>query len=491
MTPETNRANILHFKTKQNYYVYDAPTNEILQLSKDCWELMQKPEFFSETINYSENAYKSIIEEFRLSKFEGLFSAKKPKKLSALINKDDLRETLNSKITQLILGVTERCNLRCKYCIYSGHYTDQRTYSNLDMDEKTAHQAIDFFLNSNKNSDKCCISFYGGEPTLNLPVIKSAVKYAEGKKKRDVLYSLTTNGFDLSIETIKFLIDNKFSILISLDGPQKKNDIYRRTINQEGTFHEICNTIRNICNIDEEYLKSKVRLSIVIGPPYNIRELKDFFDNNPLFKDMNFRTSYIASDSFSFFNSKEVIETKKEFVPEQDSLGFMYKEYKKNLINGLPYQSSFLRALFESSFVKLHKRNLYSGYSDKINMNGCCIPGARRMFVKPSGKISICERVNSTIEIGDIFQGFDYEKIEQIINTYISGSNENCLNCVANRICSACFATNFSFNGFYTAYKEKFCQNTVNGLINNLVDYCEILEKNPSAFDYMKEIFIS
>lgn len=69
--------------------------------------------------------------------------------------------------------------------------------------------------------------------------------------------------------------------------------------------------------------------------------------------------------------------------------------------------------------------------------------------------------------------------------------NGNCLNCVANRYCSACFALNFKSDGFYDKPKMDSCNDIINNLINNLIDYCEILEANPSAFDYMEQITVS
>ena len=41
------------------------------------------------------------------------------------------------------MQVTQNCNLRCKYCVYSGSYSN-RVHSNKRMSFETAKSAIDF-----------------------------------------------------------------------------------------------------------------------------------------------------------------------------------------------------------------------------------------------------------------------------------------------------------------------------------------------------------
>lgn len=485
MINEKTKLLSLCFKTKQNHYIYDAPTNEILRVSEEFWEFAQKFEFDTKKAN------KCILNEFKSAQSTGLFSTKRPETLSLFMSKESLRKSLDTEISQLILGVTERCNLRCKYCTYSGHYTDYRSHGTLDMSEEVAYKSIDFFLKNNKDSKHSFITFYGGEPTLNFKLIKAAVEYAEKNKKRKIQYGLTTNGFNLADEILEFFINNNFSIHVSLDGPQEKNDRYRRTADKIGAFSSVYDTLKRIRSLNGEYFKSNVRLSVVIGPPYDIGELKEFFDNDPLFEDIDFRVSAIANGATTIFETPEIIEALKVVVTERNSTNAMLQEYKENLINGAPYKSRFLSALFGGPFIKLNKRKFFWGYCNKISLNGCCLPGVRRIFITPAGKILICEKVNSTLEMGDVFKGFDYERIDQLINTYVLQSNDNCLNCVANRYCSACFAYHFTPDGFYDKYKKEYCNGMINDLISDLTAYCEILEANPSAFDYIKDIVVS
>lgn len=57
--------------------------------------------------------------------------------------------------TILYLVVTQECNLRCEYCIYSDKYPQSTTYSKKEMDRETARKGIDilFDIQKEKNSN--------------------------------------------------------------------------------------------------------------------------------------------------------------------------------------------------------------------------------------------------------------------------------------------------------------------------------------------------
>lgn len=64
----------------------------------------------------------------------------------------ELDDALSTQRTQLTLELTEKCNMRCKYCIYheNGGY---REFGKNNMTFEVAKLAIDQFLtNSKKNS---------------------------------------------------------------------------------------------------------------------------------------------------------------------------------------------------------------------------------------------------------------------------------------------------------------------------------------------------
>ena len=56
---------------------------------------------------------------------------------------DQIDDYMKNNVHQLILQVTQNCNLRCKYCVYSGSYVN-RVHTKKRMSIETAKKAVDF-----------------------------------------------------------------------------------------------------------------------------------------------------------------------------------------------------------------------------------------------------------------------------------------------------------------------------------------------------------
>lgn len=132
---------------------------------------------------------------------------------------------------QMILEVTSQCNFRCKYCCYSECYEYTHGYTDDYMSFEIAKKAVDLYFNNFREAHKRnplaepFLGFYGGEPLLNIKLVKDVVNYIK-KEYSDIIvhYNITTNGYILNENTMKFLVDNDFAILISLDGDKNDHD---------------------------------------------------------------------------------------------------------------------------------------------------------------------------------------------------------------------------------------------------------------------------
>ena len=65
------------------------------------------------------------------------------------------------------------------------------------------------------------LNFYGGEPLLCIDLIKQTVSFLNKENKKlnkKASYSITTNGSLLSGESIQFLNEHRFSVVLSFDG---------------------------------------------------------------------------------------------------------------------------------------------------------------------------------------------------------------------------------------------------------------------------------
>ncbi len=135
-------------------------------------------------------------------------------------------------VKALCLHVAHDCNLRCRYCFgKTGSFGMSRDL----MPERVAKSALDFLLARSGARRNLNVDFFGGEPLLNLDVVKSAARYgrdrAEALGKR-IEFALTTNAMLLDKEVAAFLDENRMFVVLSLDGRRETHD--RMRLSQEG-----------------------------------------------------------------------------------------------------------------------------------------------------------------------------------------------------------------------------------------------------------------
>jgi len=88
---------------------------------------------------------------------------------------------MHIEIQSLLLEVTRRCNMACNHCM-------RGDAQGLDMKRKTIRQLLD------KVDFISGVTFSGGEPTLNLPIIEYFFQEAEKRGKLPSWFYVVTNG---------------------------------------------------------------------------------------------------------------------------------------------------------------------------------------------------------------------------------------------------------------------------------------------------------
>jgi uncharacterized protein len=112
---------------------------------------------------------------------------------------------------------TLRCEHSCPYCQVSRANDDRREF---DMSEETALKSLDLVFRSPALAIK--IEFQGGEPLLNLPLIRFVVEEAERRnaaERRELAFVIATNLALLSDDALTFAREHDIMISTSLDGP--------------------------------------------------------------------------------------------------------------------------------------------------------------------------------------------------------------------------------------------------------------------------------
>ena len=147
-------------------------------------------------------------------------------------------------LSLLIKPASSNCNLRCQYCFYHSIAENRTTSSYGVMSSETLEVLVKKALECTEGS--CTFAFQGGEPTLaGLDFYKKLVEIVPkyNIKKVKVNYALQTNGLAIDGEWAEFLMENKFLVGISLDGPKDIHDITRIDPQGKGSFKRVMATV--------------------------------------------------------------------------------------------------------------------------------------------------------------------------------------------------------------------------------------------------------
>lgn len=383
---------------------------------------------------------------------------------------------------QLILSVTDDCNLRCKYCIYSDAYHLTKDKSCKYMTEETAKRAIDYFfelispqLRRNPRK-KIGITFYGGEPLMNMKTIKYAVRYINQFYKENVYYMLTTNGLLLNDANIKFLAENEIGLAISIDGPQKEHDRLRVKIDGSGSFEQIANNIKKLSEAYPYYFRTRVNAVCVFDPKTDIEKVEEFYEE--LEKTYNIpRAIFVNKVSDNETNYYDQFSDTDNQKYDDRIKNLMRKFHEKKVAD--KEISSYLSAIAGGGPMSvIVRRRIDEIQGHCIKSSGACIPG-QKICVNSSGIFDICERVNGHNSIGNVEQGIDGKAVLKIMKEYNEVALEDCSNCPIKKLCGYCYLNFETENGFKK--NKAGCAFHRNVVKTNLSRYVSIYEENPNC----------
>ena len=170
----------------------------------------------------------------------------------------------------LTLMVSEECNFRCKYCY--------EKFERGNMEPEVIEGLIKYLRKNVSSYHRIYIDWFGGEPLLGINEIEhfsKAVIPMCRKLGKQYVASMTTNGYLLTSDNVKKLLENKvYNIQITIDGVEGYHDQYRVLKNGTGTFQVILNNLRNIRdNIADPKLHIDIRTNITSE---NMNGFEDF-----------------------------------------------------------------------------------------------------------------------------------------------------------------------------------------------------------------------
>lgn len=132
---------------------------------------------------------------------------------------------------ELQLFTTLQCNLKCTYCsIALGEVRDSQGPVQYTL------EALDRFVDTHLQGKEIYVTFYGGEPTLNIPFIESVMaRYPSFR------FQLQTNGTLLN-RVPDAVLAGLSNILVSVDGGRGVTDDYRG----RGVYARVMRNLRKV-----------------------------------------------------------------------------------------------------------------------------------------------------------------------------------------------------------------------------------------------------
>ncbi len=324
-------------------------------------------------------------------------------------------------VKALCLHVAHTCNLNCSYCFASqGKYQGERALMTFEVGK----QAFDFLIANSGTRRNLEVDFFGGEPLMNLDVVKELVAYARSIEKehnKNFRFTLTTNGVLLDDETTEFLNREMSNVVLSLDGRREVHDRFRRDYMGRGSYDLILPKFQRFV----EQRGGKGYYMRGTYTHHNTDFTKDIFHMADLgFTELSMEPVVCAPDDpcalreedlpilFEQYEilAKEMIKRKKEGRP------FTFYHYMLDLKNG----------------PCIYKR-----------ITGCG-SGTEYMSVTPWGELFPCHQFvgDEKYSLGNVWEGVKKPEVQDEFRSCNAYAREECRDCWAKLYCSGGCAAN-------------------------------------------------
>lgn len=377
----------------------------------------------------------------------------------------------------MVLGVTEACNFRCDYCYYSGAYADSRAHSGAAISSETALAAVEWYFRFSRQEYR--IGFYGGEPLLQLPLLRSIAAHALRKRPEGsrVIFALTTNGSLLNDEACDFLAGRDAETFVSIDGPEAVHDRYRHDIHGNPTFAIVLGNLRRFRSRHPGYFDRQVNYSMTIAPPNSLEQIAGFMkEHADLFGEKIPKVSTVRLLAGS--------EGAPPLSPGQVAFDFtmVWDDFIGSCLRG-ERPDPFARAVCEASVRKIHHRPM-SAPGRFATTGGQCTPG-KRCYVDTGGALHMCERVNTAFPVGSVATGFDEGRISEYLRSYSRLLGSRCSGCWAARLCRKCIPMLADGERMSEAALTELCERQKKDLAFKLARYCRARQQRNDCFDWI------
>lgn len=413
--------------------VKEMNTSRFDQTSSGDWENLYKNLVKSYGENYSsEEIHQALQDINELIESNALFTEDTYKDLSLDLGK------VPPIVKALCLNVAHTCNLDCDYCFASqGKYQGERAL----MTEEVAKRSIDFLIENSGNHYNLDIDFFGGEPLMNMDVVKFTVNYArslEEEHNKHFRFTFTTNGMLLDEENSAYLNETMDNVVLSLDGRKKIHDQLRHDIRGKGSYDTIVPKF-------QEFVKNRADQEYYIRGTYT-KNNKDFTEDVFHMADLGFHSlsmEPVIGDSSEAYmlgpDDVKDLEDQYEILANEmiRRSDLAYDKEKKG-------ESPDDLANEDKPFIFYHfMLDLDEGPCIHKRISGCGA-GSEYMAVTPWGDLYPCHQFvgEEDFKLGNVYEGVDQMDLQKDFKACNVYSRFECEDCWAKLYCSGGCAAN-------------------------------------------------
>jgi len=434
----------IHSTINKNFYLYDDQHRLSMLIHPELNKAYKK----------SKDTDPYYLKKYKYLKNNNFFEKPKLADFETEIDESMVKESI-IQTGQIVFEATDFCNLKCSYCSFGELYEgfDMRNHKFINIQSAITLLKYIFDLNTKNKNRKLGISFYGGEPLINIGFIKRIVEVSKElnvEKELDLEYSMTTNA-TLIHKHIKFLIENKIRLMISLDGDEKNHSYRIFDKSKKNSFQKVIENIDMIQRDYPEYFFSYVNFNAVLHNRNSVKEIYNFiskrYNKIP-------RISELSLDDVKF-DKKEVIDKMYHSKMKSEN---EYQMEDSNLLhhNGLILYKELVYFLKYFS-INFYISNLTSLLRDekKFLPTNTCLPFSKKIFLTNNNKLLPCEKINFKYSFGQVDQKvmIDIPVIVKKINFYYDHLKKVCQHCYVYRFCGLCM---FQINNLDKLGSEEF-----------------------------------
>lgn len=474
------------FSTASHHYLFDGSSCNIFSID-DCF--FQNHEKLFELYTNGQPVPEEWMDDYRQLEAAIESSVMQPASNKAIEYWFDEKEyfhNVQNEICHLMFGVTEQCNMRCRYCVYGGHYCNERTHNDKKINWETLQQGIQFFWDTSKSARKV-VNFYGGEPFLEFQNIKRIVDYIESIAQDDeVQYYITTNGILLDSDIGDwFASHNNVNLFVSLAGTPHHHDMLRVRADGTPTYRTIHENLLQILKKHEKEYRERMNFIFNIFSEIQLKEVDDFMQEEPLFRGLAHLPEVtfidcVADDGYVMgLREKILADCNDSYDPLQDYISRLRKGDLNNIVV----------SYYDARLLRIHRR---VANCDRNIITGACRPFAHKLFVDTEGNIHFCENFTTHNLLGTVNSGINWENTHKLLETYLAERAKTCGKCWQSKLCGLCYRDLLRQDGSVDRkFATEICEVDKDNTREILKEYCTVLENDKTLLDHLDSFIVN